>query len=101
MNTSKKIKLDIVIAGEVLSVSVPEEQRLLIKETELNVQKKFSDLRRNFPRKSEKEIFAMIAFQFAFDFYEQAEQMNKALRAVEILDEDLGTLIGVDENKPK
>ena len=61
----------------------------------------FSDLRRNFPRKSEKEIFAMIAFQFAFDFYEQAEQMNKALRAVEILDEDLGTLIGADENKPK
>lgn len=89
MNTSDKVKMEINIAGEHLSVTVPFDRQNAVRDTERHVASMFSTLRLRFPKKSEQEILAMVAYQYASYYDELQELYDKSVRAAELLEEDL------------
>lgn len=89
MNTSDKVKMEINIAGEHLSVTVPFDRQNAVRDTERHVASMFSTLRSKFQKKSDQEILAMVAYQCAFDYDELQELYDKAVNAAKLLEEDL------------
>lgn len=83
MGTTDNVKMEINIAGERIFLTVPFSQQDAVRETEKNVESLYSAWRKDFPRKSDKELLAMIAYQYA-SYYdhlinriEQAKEMAK------------------------
>lgn len=96
MNDSDSIKMEINIAGERIFLTVPVSMQKAVRSTERNVSDLYRQWRRDFPRKSDKELLAMMAYQYA-SYYDQllkrqeesrlkAEDINSRLDA--LLDDD-------------
>lgn len=64
------VKLQINIAGEKILLTVPSAQQEAVRQTESSVQRLYSQWRKDFPAKTEKELLAMMAYQYA-SFYRQ------------------------------
>lgn len=60
-----KIKMQINIAGERISLTVGFDEQDAVREAEASVATLFKDWRRMFPKKSVQELLAMIAYQYA------------------------------------
>lgn len=89
MNTSDKVKMEINIAGEHLSLTVPFDSQNTVRDTERKIASMFSNMRSKFSNKSDKEVLAMVTYQFASDYFYMLGLYDKAKRAAQLLEEDL------------
>lgn len=82
---TEKIKMEINIAGEHIKLSVPFNRQDLVRDTEKGVAELYDSWRLRFPRKSESELLAMIAYQYASYYYELLSLQQQASARVEQL----------------
>lgn len=80
MTTESNVKIEINIAGEPIRLAVPFEKQESVRECEAAVNALFSEWRRKFPKKSNSELMAMIAYQYA-SFYRELSARYDALTA--------------------
>lgn len=80
-----KVKMKINIAGEEIVLTVPYSEQENTRDTEANINSLFRTWRNRFPEKSDRELLAMIAFQYASHYDEILRNYNAALDAAEEL----------------
>lgn len=101
MNDSDSIKMEINIAGERIFLTVPVSMQKAVRSTEQHVSDLYRQWRRDFPRKSDKELLAMMAYQYA-SYYDELlrRQDDSRIKAAEI-NARLDSLLGDDAPAPK
>lgn len=78
MNEDKKVTLHIKIADEDIVLKVDEDSRPAVRQAENSVTELYNKWKLKFPSRSDKELLAMISYQFAF-FYNQLVDRHKAI----------------------
>lgn len=86
MNDSDKVKMNINIAGEHIPLSVEFDRQNAVRNAEKAADSLFQTWRKKWPAKSDKELLAMVAYQFASYYHELIERHeNAALTAADTL----------------
>lgn len=78
MNDSDNIKMTINIGGEHLQLSVPFNRQDIVRDAEKSAATLYDSWRRKWPSRSDKEILAMIAYQFASYYVELLARYENA-----------------------
>lgn len=78
MNDSDKIKIYLSIGGQRVSLTVPFNRQEFAREVEAGVDRLYSRWRKAFPAKTDNEILAMVAYQYASFYGELKERYEKA-----------------------
>lgn len=65
MKDQELINMEINIGGEPIKLSVPFQDQDLIRDVEKEINDLFATWRRNFPKRSEKGILAMMIYRYA------------------------------------
>lgn len=66
------------IGDQRIYLTVPFDHQEFVRDVEAEVDGLFKRWRRNFPARTDKEIFAMVAYQFASYYSEMRERFKKA-----------------------
>lgn len=87
---SEKVIMEINIGAQNVKLTVPFDRQLWVRDTEKEIDGLYSSLRKRFPRKDERELLAMIVYQYA-SFYrdllaEHEEALNRAKELNDLLD---------------
>lgn len=82
MKDSDKVKMFLNIGGQQLSVTVPATRQEFIRRVETGISELYNKWRKQFPARTDHEILAMVAYQYA-NYYailsdEIAEATQKA-----------------------
>lgn len=91
-NDSDKVRMTIQIAGEAFPLTVPFDRQDHVRDTETCVADLYDSWRQRFPRKSEKELLAMMTYQFASFYLDLTSQIQSAAQSVRQAAEALGAL---------
>ena len=84
---SDEIKMDVNIAGERISLSVPFSRQVAVRNTEAELMALYRAWGEKFPNKSPKELLAMIAYKFASMYFDLiVERKKDADDAMELLE---------------
>lgn len=83
MKNTDNVKMTINIGGEHLQLSVPFNRQDAVRDAEKAVAQLFDNWRLKWPARSDKEILAMIAYQFASFYQELLERHQKASEIAE------------------
>lgn len=81
MTDSDKIKMNLNIGDQRITLSVPFARQEFTRNVEQQVDSLYRKWRHNFPAKTDRELLAMVAYQYASfynelkDLYEQASDM--------------------------
>lgn len=92
-NTSDKVKINIVIAGESIPLTVDAERQSAVRLTQREVNDLFDTWHRRFPQKTDKELLAMVAYQFASFYRDLRDRYDMARDLALQLELRLDTLI--------
>lgn len=92
MENSEKIEMDINIGGQEISLSVPADRKERVANLEREMNSLFKTWRNTFPRKTEKELIAMIAYQYASYYQELTERYLEAAKIAAECDDSLGKI---------
>ena len=79
MNDTEKTKMNLNIGGNRISVTVPFSSQDFVRDVEESVNKLYDSWRREFPKKSDREVLAMVAYQYASHYAELVERHSKAM----------------------
>lgn len=71
------------IGDQKITVSVPYDRQNFVRDTEEGITDLYGRWRRMFPLKTDREILAMVAFQFASHYNELKEHYEKAVAMAE------------------
>lgn len=82
---SEKIKMEVNIAGEILSLTVPFSRQDAVRNTEAELGALYKLWSREFPGKTPKELLAMIAYRFASAYFDLKLQQEEELQEAEQL----------------
>lgn len=94
MDNREKVKMKINIAGEHLLLTVPFSDQEQTRDAEKNLNMLYETWRKRFPEKSEMELLAMIAFQYA-SYYEDLKRTYLGVAGkVEKMEAKLDKMIG-------
>lgn len=85
--------MEINIAGERLTLTVPFRQQNAVRDTERRVADLFQSCTARYPGKKPHEILAVVSYQLAYLYGELREQTDNALQAIDELDERLTILL--------
>ena len=86
MNESENIKMFLNIGGQKITLNVPYDRQDFVREVETRTEQLYSKWRKDFPLKTDREILAMVTYQFASHYCEMAARFERATaRAEEIL----------------
>ena len=88
-NTEQKIELEINIGDQPLSLMVTPERRKKVQELETELNNLYKTWRLRFPRKTETELIAMIAYQYASYYQELTERYREAQKIAAQIEADL------------
>lgn len=87
MNDQEIIKMEINIGGEPIMLTVPFRNQELTRSVEEEANNLFDTWRKNFPKRSEKALLAMVAYRYASLYKELTIKYQEALeKAEECLD---------------
>lgn len=96
MNDSEKVNMFLNIGDQRISLTVPFDRQDFVRNVEGKVEQLYRKWRQAFQSKTDKEIMAMVAYQFASHYselkerYEQASELaNRCLDHIEKADEGL------------
>lgn len=95
---SRKIKMEINIAGEHLKLSVPFDEQNLVRDTEHEAGALYDSWRRRFPHKKVAEILAMMVYQYASRYHSVLDETEKLRLSLEKLN-DLAESLTASSNK--
>ena len=95
----EKVKMKLDIAGEAIMLSVPYSDQELTRDTEAELNSLFHLWRKRFPEKTDRELLAMIAFQYASHYSSLRRQHTEAMKAAEDTAKELDILIAA--SKPR
>ena len=98
MNDSDNVKMTINIGGEHIQLSVPFNRQDAVRDAEKAVAQLFDNWRKKWPSRSDKEIMAMIAYQFASFYQELLERHEKAAEIAMECDTRLASIISSQGN---
>lgn len=84
--------MEINIGGQNVRLTVPFLKQDFVRDTETEIGKLFSSLRKKFPRKDERELLAMIIYQYASYYRELLFRHEEALRLAKDCEERLGRI---------
>lgn len=93
MTESDNVKMEISIAGELLQLTVPFSRQEAVRNTEKAVNDLYSEWRKKFPRKSEKELMVMIAYQYASYYDDLRKRYDNAAYTARRADEALDKML--------
>ncbi|MBD5370717.1 MAG: cell division protein ZapA [Bacteroides sp.] len=96
----KNVKIEINIAGEILAMTVPYSRQKSIRHTEKAINDLFSDWRNQFPRKTNTEILAMVAYQYASYYHDLSALYRDLTSRLEQTSSILDTLLAQDAPAP-
>ena len=85
--------MTINIGGETLSLTVPPEEKNMVREAEREVQHLYNDWIRRFPKCTPRQVLAMVAYQFSYFFQELKIKQFKANDELSVCNEKLNGLI--------
>lgn len=77
-NDSEKITIDITIGGEKVLLTIPEKRRGAVKDIEAEVTALYNLWKRQFTNKTDRELLAMMAYQYASFYLELREAVHSA-----------------------
>lgn len=75
--------MNLNIGGTPLTVTVPFSRQDFVRDVEIRVKDLYNTWRREFSKRSDREVLSMVAYQFAYHYLELEDRMNKASDAVE------------------
>jgi len=78
MNDSEKIKMYLNIGDQRISLTVPFARQDFVRDTESEVDRLYRKWRKAFPAKTDREILAMVAYQYASFYGELKERYETA-----------------------
>lgn len=96
MNDSDKIKMTINIGGEHLQLSVDFNRQDIVRDAEKAADDLFRSWRSRWPSRSDKEILAMVAYQFASFYQELLSRFENAAVQAAATDEKLSRILEED-----
>lgn len=83
MNDSEKIKMYLNIGDQRISLTVPFARQEFVRDVEADVDRLYARWRKTFPAKTDREILAMVAYQYASFYGELKERYEAALAKAE------------------
>lgn len=100
MNDSDNIKMTINIGGEHLQLSVPFNRQDVVRDAEKSASRLYDSWRKKWPSRSDKEILAMIAYQFASYYIELLSRYENAASLAENCNQRLSEIISNQSSDP-
>ncbi len=94
MSDSEKVKMTLNIGGEHIALSVDFNQQDAVREAEKAASDLFNTWRRRFPVRTDKEIMAMVAYQFAYYYGDLLQRYEAATETAAETEALLSGLIG-------
>lgn len=98
MNDADKVKMTINIGGEHLQLSVAFNRQDAVRKAEKAASDLFDLWRARWVRRTDKEILAMVAYQFALHYEDLVSRVEAAAAVAEECDNRLSRLIN-EENE--
>lgn len=83
MNDSEKVKMYLNIGDQRISLTAPFARQDFIRDTESEVDRLYRKWRKAFPAKTDREILAMVAYQYASFYGELKERYEAAAEKAE------------------
>lgn len=83
MKRREQIKMSLNIGGQPLTVNVPFDRQEFARDTEEEIDSLYRSWRREFPKKSDKELLAMVAYQYASFYRDLTERQRLAAKLAE------------------
>lgn len=96
MTERDTVRMEISIAGELLQLTVPFESQDTVRKTERDIDALYNDWRLRFPRKTPKELLAMIAYQYASFYEELRARYDRAADLAAAIEDRLDTIAAHD-----
>lgn len=93
MADKEKVKMHINIAGERIRLTVGYDEQDAVREAEKQVVQLFDEWRQMFPKKSNTELLAMIAYQFAMYYMAMLHQKDDAISALSDFERNIDQVI--------
>lgn len=91
--------MEINIAGERIFITVPFSQQDLVRDTERSVAELYTAWRREFPAKTDKELLAMMAYQYASFYQQLLSRVDSAKALAAEVAQRMDSLIEEDQNE--
>ncbi len=92
MYSSDKVNMEIHIGSQNVKLTVPFLKQDFVRDTESEIGKLLSSLRQKFPRKDERELLAMIVYQYASYYRDLLSRHEEALRLAEECNDKLDSI---------
>lgn len=86
MKDSEKIKMEINIGGQLLELTVPFQDQVSVRRVEREMSRLFATWRKEFPQKTEKQLLAMMAYQYGSFYHQLTEKYRQAADLAEECD---------------
>lgn len=96
MNDTDKVTMTINIGSEHLQLSVAFNQQNVVRDAEKAAADLFKSWRSRWPSRSDNEILAMIAYQFAFYYKELAARFDQAAQLAADASQKLDDILALD-----
>ena len=68
--------MELHIGSQTVAVTVPFNKQNFVRDTETEIDQLYSNLRIKFPKRDERDLLAMIVYQYA-DYYRELLQIHK------------------------
>lgn len=78
MNDSQKVKMNLNIGDQRLTVNVPFDRQDFVRDVEASIDRLYSQWRNTFTSKTDREILAMVTYQFASHYNEMHRSYEQA-----------------------
>ena len=82
MKGSDKVEMTINIVGELIKLNVDFDEQNSVRDAEAAVRIYFDKLKKSWPDNSDKNILAMVAYQFAKSYHQIVKQQEIALEII-------------------
>lgn len=96
MKDPENTKMHLNIGDQRITLTVPFDRQEFVRETEAGVDGLYAKWRKSFPAKTDKEILAMVAYQYAAFYGELKERQNMAMA---IADQCIAAIAPPDSSK--
>ncbi len=99
MKETEKVQMHINIAGERISLNVGFDAQDDVRAAEDSVCKLYNTWKKQFPLRTDRELLAMISYQYAYYYLTLEKRFGEASRHMEVLDERLDALLGETDSE--
>ena len=84
MKGSDKVRITINIVGELIKLNVDFDEQDSVRDAEKAINLYFDKLKKSWPNNSDKNLLAMVAYQFAKSYHQIIKQQEDAIELINI-----------------